>query len=142
MLLDARGRIPNDYKIHCFDGEPCFVQVHADRFSDHACSIYDRDFRRLDVELSYPSGEFDRPREWDEMLEVASALSEGLDYIRVDLYWTGDSVYVGEMTPYDAGGLKEFQPDAWDLEWGQRWTLPPGHRVEEERQLGDGVIRS
>jgi hypothetical protein len=140
MLLDDRGEIPNDYKVHCFGGEPHFVQVHAGRFSDHVCTIYDCDFNRLDVETRRPSGSFDRPANLEELLEVATVLSEGLDYIRVDLYSVGGRVHIGEMTPYDGAGLKQLEPASFDLEWGRLWTLP-AHDETREPVDGDQVRR-
>lgn len=126
--MSRDGDLPNDYKIHCFDGRPHFVQVHGDRFGDHRCSICDPDFQRLPVETPYPPGDFAPPDHLGKLLEVASRLAAGLDYIRVDLYDVGGTVYFGEMTPWDAGGLKVLQPSWWDAEWGRRWTLPAGER--------------
>lgn len=34
-----------DYKFKVFDGEALEVEVHTDRFTDHRCSHYDRDWR-------------------------------------------------------------------------------------------------
>lgn len=137
LLVTGNGEVPTDYKIHCFDGKPHFVQVHGDRFSDHHCSIYDPDFERVPVEIRHPVRDFQRPENLAGLLEVASELSAGLDYIRVDLYDVGGTVYFGEMTPYDAAGLKCLEPSWWDVAWGRRWTLParegrgPG-RVDEQ----------
>jgi len=35
LLVDKGGNIPNDYKIHCFNGEPKIIQVDSNRFSNH-----------------------------------------------------------------------------------------------------------
>ena len=45
------------------------------------------------------------------MLEIASALSDGLDFVRVDLYDVDGRIVVGELTPYPGGGRATFDPE-------------------------------
>lgn len=129
LLLDRQGRLPRDYKIHCFDGEPTFVQVHVGRFSDeHTRSTYDPDWNKIEVGTDvYPDGpDVDPPRTLPVLLQVAATLAEDLDYVRVDLYEVDGDVFFGEMTPFQASGLTRFRPRRRDREWGDRWTLPDG----------------
>lgn len=142
LLVSGDDRIPRDYKFHCFDGEPHFVQVHEGRFSNHRCTIYDAEFNRLPIKLRYPTQHVDRPDRYEQLLDVASRLADGFDYIRVDLYDVSGDIYVGEITPYDGGGLKGFDPARWDLEWGRRWQLPPTEAVGSGRNDTDGSARS
>lgn len=127
LLLDDNGKLPRDYKIHCFDGEPAFVQVHAGRFTEeHTRSTYDTEWNKIELATdAYPDGpELDPPPALELLLEVAAALSEGLDYVRVDLYDVHGQIFFGEMTPYQASGLTRFSPEGWDRRWGRLWTLP------------------
>ncbi|GHU68155.1 hypothetical protein FACS189413_04390 [Bacteroidia bacterium] len=42
------------------------------------------------------------------MIDYARILSKGFDFVRVDLYDTGDKVYFGEMTFTPHGGLLRY----------------------------------
>ena len=113
----------SDYKIHCFSGEPHFVQVITDRFSpsgminDH----YSPDWVRQDIVRGHyhtAPRSLERPAQLDEMLGYARILSAGLPYIRTDFYISDGKVYVGELTLYPASGFNPFHPDKWDRIWG------------------------
>lgn len=135
LLLDEGGELPRDYKIHCFGGEPAFIQVHAGRFSDdHTRSTFDAGWNKVELATDvYPDGpDLEPPPALDLLLEVAGALAEGLDYVRVDLYDVEGDVFFGEMTPYQASGLTRFRPESWDRKWGDRWTLPEPTRRRPE----------
>lgn len=126
LLVDGAGRIPADYKFHCFDGEARFVEVHLERHTAHRCQHFTRDWEPLDIRWGPPPPERPAPRPHGlaEMLEVADALSSGLDYVRVDLYNLDERVYFGEMTLYPASGFDPAVPVRWDHEFGRHWTLP------------------
>ena len=57
------------------------------------------------------------------MKKVASLLSEGMSFIRVDLYEVQGKVYFGELTFFPAGGAPDFVPDEWDEIVGAMWEL-------------------
>lgn len=58
------------------------------------------------------------------MKEIASKLSSGFPFLRVDFYETDNSVYIGEMTLYPAGGLGRFTNDDIDKMLGGMIELP------------------
>jgi TupA-like ATPgrasp len=58
------------------------------------------------------------------MLSVATALSSGFPFVRVDLYSIGESVIFGAMTWYPDVGLGQFTPESYDLELGKALVLP------------------
>jgi len=61
----------------------------------------------------------------DRIVEVAEALGQETDFVRVDLYETGDRVVFGELTNYPSGGEKNnFTPPSYDDELGRLWTVP------------------
>jgi hypothetical protein len=133
FLTDERGRIPNDYKYFCFNGEPRFVQVDTDRFTtNHRRDFFDLEWKwlpfnmQLPFNITYPSGGRDIPRPGDleTMISVARALSRGFPFVRVDLYSLRERVIFGEMTWYPGGGLGPFSPAIYDLLIGQVLTLP------------------
>ena len=57
----------------------------------------------------------------EEMLEIASCLSEGMDHLRVDLFLIGEKIFFGEMTLYYGSGFMRFEPNDFDLEMGSWW---------------------
>ncbi len=124
--LGAPGHVPWDYKIYCFAGRVHFVEVHLDRFGSHSTVTMDRDFELVDIKFStLPGGsEPVRPENRQELIRVAEALSEGLDFMRVDLYGVGGRVYFGELTCYHGGGIVSTRRREDDFRIGQLWRMP------------------
>jgi len=56
---------------------------------------------------------------------VARRLSQGIDFVRVDLYDLDDRVVFGEMTLYPASGRGGFDPPSFGRAVGDMWRLPP-----------------
>ncbi len=115
------GSFPTDYKIHCAGGKPIFIQCCFERFVGDAGRrvIYDTNWNNLNYVINdshYSSEEFEKPIHLSEMLEYASVLSEGLEYVRIDFYDTPRRVIFGEMTLTPMGGwLSYFKQEALDL---------------------------
>ena len=123
-FLEDNGRVPLDYKFFCFSGRAECIQVSFDRFGDASERILDRDFKALDLwwGLKLYTGKIVPPDNYSELLEVAELLSQGLNFIRVDLYSVGGRTYFGEMTCYPAGGLARLVPRKFDFVWGNKWV--------------------
>ena len=69
----------------------------------------------------------ERPENFDEMLDVARALSQGWPFVRVDLYRLDDgTIKFGEMTFIPAGGMIDWAPVSADLMLGEPIELPFG----------------
>ncbi len=64
------------------------------------------------------------PSRLEKMVSIAEALGRDFDMMRVDLYDVDGEIYFGELTPYPSGGLKPFDPIAFDYELGELWQLP------------------
>ena len=127
---DEEGASPADLKFLCFDGEVAVIQVHLSRYSDHTVAFYDPSWRRLPVATSKTPAAppVPAPENLATLLEHASRLSAGFDFVRVDLYDTERGVYFGEYTPYPASGLVEYEPPSFDRAMGELWTLPSARR--------------
>ena len=122
-LLEAGGRIPDDWKFFCFNGKPHFIEIVRDRFIKHQSNFYDLDLRLLPIKILYKNFQdaVTAPRNFGEMIEAAKKLSEGTDFVRVDLYNIDGRIIFGELTNYPNAGLDVFEPAAWDLEFGRCW---------------------
>jgi hypothetical protein len=136
LLLDRSGRVPPDYKINIFDreqGEPViYTGVVSDRFGTPRHDFYDTQWNRLNIAAAgYPCSEDPAARlpNWEEVLGVAARLSEGLGYVRVDLYAYDDEIFFGELTFTPDAGVTRFSQDSFDYEWGQLIKTMPSSRA-------------
>jgi hypothetical protein len=99
-----------DYKFSCFDGYVDCVMVCLDRhLKDTKFYFFDKEWnlKRLNVRGRNAPRNFTipKPSGMDEMFEVASKLSKGFPFVRVDLYAVNGHVYFGEMTFYPDSGF-------------------------------------
>lgn len=114
-----------DYKFFCFNGKPYCVQVDSDRFDGHRQNYYDMDWHSLGVHCTFPEGmhQQQKPQNFDEMVRVASLLSEDFPFVRVDLYNIGGKIYFGELTFYPSSGYRNFHPDSFDYQLGSMFQI-------------------
>ncbi|QQC66995.1 ATP-grasp fold amidoligase family protein [Paraburkholderia ginsengisoli] len=130
LLLDARGQIPADFKVHCFGGQAgppiLYILVISDRFGSATHGdVYDANWNHLDIAIGFykrSAKPAPRPANLESVLDAAAALSEDFDYVRVDLYAPDNHVYFGELTFTPGAGVLPFTPDRIDYEWGKLLT--------------------
>ena len=120
-LDDGHPDGPLDYIFYCFDGVPRLVQVGSSSHSIHC--FYDTDWGKLSLSYRdhFESPDLPRPSGLDEMLAVASKLSAGFDFVRVDLYDCHGRVRFGELTFTPRAGKLPWQPGDWDFRMGDWW---------------------
>ncbi len=126
QYLFNNGKPANDYKLHCFDGEPKAIHVVIDRARDFYVNYYDTSWNLLPVKRRSRENtpyHYSKPRHLAKMIEIASALSTGLDYVRVDLYYVNDRIYFGELTNYPGNGFDPFAQYESDVWFGEHWKL-------------------
>jgi len=108
-----------DYKFYCFNGFPKFLYCAQGLTDDHSLKI---DFYSMDWELM-PFYRTDylrlgtmipRPIHFEEMVEIAKKLSQGVPFVRVDLFEVNNQVYFSEFTLHPASGLMPFVPEEYD----------------------------
>ena len=93
-----------DYKFHCIHNQVYGEYVCYDRvLGTHNVNYdhYDADWNLTDGVLPtfHPHQRLiPNPTRFDEMKRIAVALSEGLEYVRVDLYEIEGKIIFGEMT--------------------------------------------
>lgn len=125
------NELHKDYKFHCFDGRPlyCLVCDDRDRSNFHCMlSLY-----RLPEWQNIPEAvvESERskkiaavPKNLDKMMEIASRLSEGFPFVRVDLYEIDDKIYFGELTFTPASGRIKYFSNRYLKILGDHTKLP------------------
>lgn len=109
-----------DYKFHCFNGVPKVVLIVTDRSSDCRFDYFDMDFNHLDIYKSHPNSDavIEKPEMFEEMKEIAAKLSQGMKFVRIDLYQINGQIYFGEYTFFAGGGFSLFKPDKWERKLG------------------------
>lgn len=131
QFISDNGKVPMDYKIYCFNGKPDVILVCRDRFSNnsHRASYlyFDQDWKfqplnkgdenLVDVDIL-------KPKNLDEMIEIARELSKDFFFARIDLYNIDGQIYFGEITLSPNSG---FDPDIkyeTDLMFGEKLKIP------------------
>ena len=120
MVLDGESDI-NDYKFFCFNGKPEIMFIATDRSSDVKFDFFDMDFNHLDiVNIHEQSGiEIQKPKMFEQMKEFAAKLSQGMKFVRIDLYEIGGKIYFGEFTFFHGGGFWPMYPEKWEYDLGR-----------------------
>lgn len=126
FLQDQNGKVPQDYKVFCFKGDPRYIQVDVDRFGDHTRAYYDAEWRRQPFTILYQqfAGDVPRPPQLSVMLDAARKLAADIPFVRVDFYSLPE-IKFGEMTFFPEAGHGRFVPEEWDRRLGEELTLPP-----------------
>ena len=115
-----------EYTVYCFDGQPKFTQLELERFSDEPTrAIYDNNWKQLPFCMKYEPVIHDirKPENWNEMLILASRLSTGFRFVRVDFYSIGNQLFFGELTFTSGSGLSVFIPEQFNELAGDLITL-------------------
>ena len=95
-----------DYKIYCFHGIPKFIRVQKiiNETNEKINNYYDLNWKLTNIETGLPGFYrrpdiiFEKPKNFDLMLEYSKKLSEEFVFVRVDLYNINGKIYLGEMT--------------------------------------------
>ncbi len=133
LLLDENGRVPSDFKFHCFGGKVATIQVDLDRETAHRRNFYDLDWQLQPFvwtewagdKPAWPNGRaVARPAALAEMVRVAETLAADFPYARIDLFYCGGKVYFGEITFYHGGAFERFDPPEFDRFFGDKLALP------------------
>jgi hypothetical protein len=123
----------NDYKFFCFDGEPKIMFVATNRAVDCRFDFFDMNFQHLPIYNIHKNADnnLENPKHFEEMKSIATSLSSGHSFMRVDLYEANNVIYFGEFTFYHAGGFSIFEPEKWDYKLGEWLKLP---KNEQDRK--------
>lgn len=129
--IDTLGKSESiEYKLTCTNGKVCMTTVcsgiaHVEfekRFNDH----FDREGNRLPFYVNYKSAGLNLPKKslYEELVQIAESLSDGIPEVRVDLYVHKGVIMFGEMTFYTWAGFMDYRPKEWDKIMGDWLKLP------------------
>ena len=131
LLLTSEGKLPNDYKLHFFNGRLELIYCSVDREGKNYRLIYNPkwelqpfvwiDKRRINDDLSGP--EIEPPRSLTKMIGIGTEVAKRFKYVRVDFYDVDGQLYYGEITLHHGGGMDLFNPDKYDYIYGEKLNL-------------------
>ena len=117
-----------DYKFFCFNGEPKFCQVISNRNTQMSIDFFDFEWKHQPFHEphNYPFADTEpqKPKNYEKMWDAAARLAKGKPFSRIDFYDIGERVYFGEITFYPTSGMGGFDPDEWDVKFGEWIKLP------------------
>ena len=116
-----------DYKLFCFGGQVRAIEVDFDSFIRHKRNIYAPNWDLYELQITKPCDHWyiiPKPDKLADMIKIAEILSSDVPFLRVDMYFINNEIYIGELTFYHDGGIGKFTPYESDEEWGNWLTLP------------------
>lgn len=123
-------RPPMEWQLWLFGGEIKYTVVQQRAGDVISRSVFDSEWGpmtswyrsgALPLDISVP------PKNWEKIKQVARALGDGWDMVRVDLYEDEQGgIWFGELTPYPSEGLLSTAPSdqLFDEAAGDAWALP------------------
>lgn len=131
----------NDYKFHCFHGEPKMVLAIEDRDFNggYKFEFVDMDWKRLNFHRGKDKKKLMKsvkPKCFDEMVRISRILSKDFPMVRVDFYEIDGKVYVGELTFTPMSGFGKYSPVEWDYKIGEWLDLS---KLEDEYLIKEAL---
>lgn len=115
--------LPTEYKIHVFNGVAKNLYVVTGRGQDIRYNNYYIDWTPFDGSQfngwKKTDYELEKPKNYQEMVELAEKLAKPFPFVRVDLYNINGKIYFGEMTFTPAKGTLILDDDNADFEMGK-----------------------
>jgi hypothetical protein len=123
--LTNHGKEPPDYKLFCFSGKVYFIEVDNNRFTNHTRNFYDTNWKKIPLVLEYPNGpKLDlKPKNFKNMLSLATKLSLPFKHVRVDFYNLNGQIIFSELTFTHGSGFGRFFDKKYDLLFGKLFSL-------------------
>ncbi len=124
--IESGTRLPDDYKVHCMNGDPKVIQVCDDRTSKTTRYTY---FDTYGKPLPYgkcPSKDniCITSEQLSEMLAVSRTAAKEFPYVRVDFFINHGHLQISELTFTPSAGLKaDLLYGGGDLEMGKMLNM-------------------
>lgn len=120
--IENKGGDLYDYKFICFHGNPYYVWVDTDRFTNHTRYTYDMNWNLQEWQFGYPVNKkgVQKPDNFNQMVEIVKVLCKDFEQVRVDLYNVNGRIYFGEMTFTSGSGLEKIDKKA-NIMLGYLW---------------------
>jgi vancomycin permeability regulator SanA len=145
-FLDLTGPNCMMLRVFCIGGRPEFIQVdtHSERHDPRETL-----FRTIDWQpapfvygVRFPERHIERPHNLDRVVQIAGVLSQGLPFVRVDMYWLAGRIVFSELTLTPSRGTRDVTPASFDKMLGRRLQLPKEDRFMWTRRAAGGLKRA
>lgn len=130
-MEDGVNVVPEDYKVYCFHGEPKYIFVLHNRFEKDirkSGTVYTADWEIepcvLDDHYIMNTTKQEKPKCFNELLELSRLLCKGFPQVRIDFYIINGKCYFGEITISTSNGLTHITPESYDELLGSFVKLP------------------
>jgi len=126
LLMMPDGKVPEDVKLHFFNGECAFIYKVIDREGGNYRAFFTPEWELLPFQftskakykaIDRPVNE-PRPQRLDDMLAIGAEIAKDFKYVRVDFFDMGEDFYYGEITLCHGGGYNSFFP----AEYGEKYA--------------------
>ena len=125
-FLQNGNEVLNDYKFHCFNGNPMFITINDNNLPNHARMMIDSNYQYYpypfasgaETKVTIPPAHL-----LDEMKDIAKNLSAEHDFLRLDFYIVDDKVKIGEFTFYPMKGYVLRNSHTLDALWGSYLSI-------------------
>lgn len=117
FIENEKGKVLVVYKVMCFDGTPRVIQViQNDKTPEESIDYFDTNWELLDMRQNFDNSKIhlSKPPHLKEMLSMATLLSKGTHFLRVDFYEHEKHPLFSEFTFFSDAGFAKFIPDKWD----------------------------
>lgn len=126
-----------DYKFFCNYGKTKFIYIIADRVIGESggLGIYTPQFEEipaLRADEKPLKRTIDKPQNFEEMKKVAETLASPFPEARIDLYNIEGKIIFGEITFFDGSGYMTFNPDKYDLIFGEMFSFKNDSRWQKQ----------
>lgn len=125
FLDEGTGNRPIDYKFMCFNGNVDSILICSNRDEELKLDFYDRNWEYIDyVKEKYRSStKMKKPKNLEKMIRIASEISKGFPFVRVDLYDIKGKIYFGEMTFTPAAGFNFYYNETFQINLGNKLDI-------------------
>ena len=120
------GEQLKDFKVFCFNGDPVYIRVDTNRFTNHRDNIFTPNWEEIPgAHMGHGCSNYKikRPDCLPQLLEYAHRLSLPFLHARVDFYIVYNQIIFGEITFTNGAGFDRFSSYEFDLEMGNKLSL-------------------
>ena len=123
MHDETQERSLYDYKFWCFNGHPKLWTIN-DGHGHGDIMYYDINGKPEDLYgVGVKNVKYEKPANFDLMVEYAKKLSEDFVFVRVDFYLINNQVYLGELTFTPGSGWFKYKNNDDNIRVGQMLDL-------------------
>jgi len=144
LILNVDGSPVIELRFHCLHGRVRIARITTVHSSQKENWTLDRSGIVIQAPIGRQSEGIAQiapiPENWDQAVTEAEKLSQGFDYVRIDLFATANGIYFSEFTPYPFGGIHDFRPRSLSWRLAKIWRT--GQNLPLPKKVYDKNLKS